>query len=365
VKAKRVLDKKNILVIAGLSNEKLISKVAPLLRLDDIDRVYVIRKQPIKYESIISYFPVKILRRNIILAEVWRLFAISYILLTKKVDIIMGIYFFPHGLIAGLFGFLNGKRIIQNLIGDDLPKVVGSEFCLKLLRKSKVVINRGENTRDILIKAGIPGRSIFQPPNVIEIEKLPLKTRNDSAAYDLIFVGGLVHVKRVDVLLNSVANVKYKFGLSNLRLAIVGDGVLRKKLCNTANDLRIRDNVIFLGYQSNIFPNLTESKVFIMTSDYEGLPMAMIEAMAVGLPCIVPNVGNITTVAKNNYNSFVVQPGDINGFSKAIHCLLTDDDCYNRIAKNVLITRERKFSKYSMENVVDIWRTILQTAISL
>lgn len=91
----------------------------------------------------------------------------------------------------------------------------------------------------------------------------------------------------------------------------------------------LSNNVHFAGQQADIYGYLKRSKVFIMTSEAEGLPMAMIEALSCGVPCIMPDDSDINTVAIHEMNSLVVPVGDVEAFAESIKRLLTDETLYN------------------------------------
>jgi glycosyltransferase involved in cell wall biosynthesis len=96
-----------------------------------------------------------------------------------------------------------------------------------------------------------------------------------------------------------------------------------------------------------------------MTSEYEGLPMAMIEALSCGLPCIMPDVSNISTIAIHEKNSLSVPSGDMQGFAEQIYRLLTNDKLYKRLSMNAIKIRDDKAFEYSLENATNLWNSIL------
>ena len=89
--------------------------------------------------------------------------------------------------------------------------------------------------------------------------------------------------------------------------------------------------------------------------------MAMIEAMSCGLPCIVPDDADITTLAKHEYNALVVPVGDTEGFANSISRLLTDQPLYDKLTQNARKIVTEKKEEYSLQNISVIWRQILTT----
>ena len=271
----------------------------------------------------------------------------------------MGVYLIPHGILAGLFAKIFKKPIIQNIIGSDLPRSLKSSYIFKFISNADIVMTRGEKTKKVLVSKGIEEERIYCVPNVFSFNTIPLVKKKTIYEYDLIFVGNIINVKRIDILFKALNIVKQHYLCKDFKLALVGDGNLKQKMKALASELHISNNVSFLGYQEDVYSILNKSKVFIMTSEYEGLPMAMIEAMSCGLPCIMPDVSNIPEVAIHDYNALLVSVGDVEGFAKQIYTLLTDDELYKRLSNNALKLRDEKEYEYSLENAANIWKEIL------
>ena len=106
------------------------------------------------------------------------------------------------------------------------------------------------------------------------------------------------------------------------RLLLVGDGVLRGELEAEASALGLGDRVRFLGLRTDIPEILGASDVFVLSSDYEGNPLSILEAMAAGLPTVATAVGGVPSLLADETGGVLVQPGDAEGFSKAIGSLL-------------------------------------------
>jgi glycosyltransferase involved in cell wall biosynthesis len=136
----------------------------------------------------------------------------------------------------------------------------------------------------------------------------------------------------------------------------VGDGPRKNELIQLAEKLGISENIDFVGFQTDVPYYYNSSKIFIHTSETEGLPNVVLEAMMCGLPCIVSNCGDILDIAKDGYNSLVIQKfDDYRGFANAIYNLLENDELYNNICRNALKITE----SVSIENVTQQWELIL------
>ena len=109
-----------------------------------------------------------------------------------------------------------------------------------------------------------------------------------------------------------------------LRIAIVGDGELRHQLEAAVNTAELTDHVIFLGNRNDVPELLSASDSFVLPSLWEGLPMALIEAMAAGLPIIATEVSGTKQVMVADRTGLLVPPGDATALADAIRSLLSD-----------------------------------------
>lgn len=148
---------------------------------------------------------------------------------------------------------------------------------------------------------------------------------------ELLFVGRLDAVKGVVVLFDAVASLLAAG--TDLRLTLVGDGPQRAELERRATALGIAGSVTFAGYrnQVEVQQHLRDSDVFVLPSFAEGVPVSLMEAMAMSLPVVATNVGGVTELVRDGLNGFVVAPGDPVALEAAIADLAADDDLRRRM----------------------------------
>lgn len=177
----------------------------------------------------------------------------------------------------------------------------------------------------------------------------------DKQPFTLISVGTLAQLyKAPDVLIDAVATC-VQSGL-NLRLILVGDGKHRSELEVRSHASGIADRVCFLGQLSAgdaVRALLDRADLFILPSRQEGLPRAMIEAMARSLPCIGSTVGGIPELLQSED---LVPPGDAVALADKIREVVTDRDRMTRMSARNLekakdyrdeVLRERRNEFYS------------------
>jgi len=173
--------------------------------------------------------------------------------------------------------------------------------------------------RDLENKAKLyaePNKTITIANGVDIPEELLNQSQNFKKKWDVIFVGRLVPIKQVDHAIKA-------FAMSNLqgKMAIVGDGSERKKLEALTKELGISDRVDFLGWMDDPRKLMLQSKCLVMSSLYEGSPVTLAEAIALGVPIVSyrSSLGIIDLLSKDSYQTkALVEKQDINDLSKKL-----------------------------------------------
>lgn len=194
------------------------------------------------------------------------------------------------------------KRIITNLIflladGYVFQTVDAQKYFIKKIqKKSKIILN---------------------PVDDKFYNMKPVKNR-----HNIITVGRLEPQKNHKLLLDAYAEIAQKYLQDDL--IIYGDGSLKKELENYALKKNIYERVHFRGNIENIEKELSKAKVFILTSDYEGMPNALMEAMAIGVACISTDCpcGGPRALIKNNSQGIMFPCNDKNKLIAAIKKVL-------------------------------------------
>lgn len=179
--------------------------------------------------------------------------------------------------------------------------------------------------------------------------------RKEGKSFNIITIASLEQMyKGIDLLIDSIAiNVRNGF---NLKLTIVGDGKHRKELELRVNKHGLKENVTFLGQLpagDPVYTQLDKSDLFVLPSRTEGMPRAMIEAMARGLPCIGSSVGGITELL---VPEDMIPPGDVDALARKICEVLSDSERMQSMSERNLkkaqeyredVLRERRLEFYN------------------
>ena len=132
----------------------------------------------------------------------------------------------------------------------------------------------------------------------------------------------LSSIKRVSELIRAIASVRER--VPDVRLEIAGSGPERSNLENLVSDLGLTASVRFLGWRDDLAAVMSRWSVFALFSSDEGLPVALLEAMAAGLPSVASSVGGVPEVVENGRTGWLVPPEDGNALASRLTELLLD-----------------------------------------
>ena len=138
-------------------------------------------------------------------------------------------------------------------------------------------------------------------------------------------------VKRLDLWLQAAARVAGE--RPRARFMLVGFGPLAGALRMQAEELGLGETMRFIGPQLDVRPFLSAMDVGVMSSEYEGLPVAMLEAMCTGLPVVATRVGGVPEVVRHEREGLLVQSGDGEGLAAACMRLVDDPDLRVRLGR--------------------------------
>jgi glycosyltransferase involved in cell wall biosynthesis len=170
---------------------------------------------------------------------------------------------------------------------------------------------------------------------------------------DLVLIGRLSSVKRVDLFLETIGLLRAS--IPSMSATVVGDGPIRGELEQFSAKLGLERQVAFVGYRSDVHRWLRRARVFVLTSDSEGLSQAMIQAMLCGRPVVVSNVGDLSDVVEDGVNGYLVAERTPEAFALRIRPLLTDPEQWRRCSHEARRTAER----FEMGRVSRTWDAIL------
>lgn len=168
---------------------------------------------------------------------------------------------------------------------------------------------------------------------------------------EFINVGRLNEQKNQILLIESFKDVIKKY--PNYKLLIYGEGSLKNELSMYIKDNKLNNNVKLCGNVDDIENILKDKKGFILSSKYEGMPNALMEAMAVCVPCISTDCpcGGPRELIKNNINGLLVKSNDKNELVSAMYKIIEND----KMCKKIAMSAKKNMNNYSCDKIVSKW----------
>ena len=234
-----------------------------------------------------------------------------------------------YALLFSFFLFKTPVLYTHHNIKLGLPRAFYRLFDLKV----KAYIGICSACKEML--EGGRARSVVRINNAVSKQRIPERVvdkHRSGSEINCVFVGRLGKQKNLTLMLEAFARLQDL----EVRLKIVGEGPDRSKLENLARILGIDTRVQFLGNVSNVGEVLAESDVFLMSSAWEGLPIALIEATLAGLPVVVTDVGGCAEVVHRCANGFVVDSLDVDDYLAALNKMVSDEKLRCSFSSNAL-----------------------------
>ncbi len=206
--------------------------------------------------------------------------------------------------------------------------------------KHRLLVENYPETKVVKIPNGIDIK-LFFPFDTEEREKL----RKDFEISDkkvFVYAGRLVDGKGLDLLLEAVKLIMDKD--KTVYLLLLGEGPIKTRLEDKASSLGISDGICFKGNVSNVYEYMNASDIFVFPSLSEGMPNALLEAMACRLPVIASRIGGVVDIVKDGKSGLLFKPGDISGLESAMVRLLKDDKLRQRLGAEARKTIVEGFS---------------------
>jgi len=154
-------------------------------------------------------------------------------------------------------------------------------------------------------------------------------------------------------------SILIKTGIKS-ELWLVGDGPTRQYFEKLAKEFGIESNVRFLGMISNLTEIYRRFDVFVLSTNYEGHPLAILEAMSFGLPVVATRISSIPEIINEGDNGLLVNPGDPNDLAQALRKILTNDLLYSQLSEASLkTTKEQQSIDDWAKNLLSIYENVV------
>jgi len=282
------------------------------------------------------------------------------------------------------FEVLHAHDLMSNLIGvtaarlAGIPMIISSRRYLDLewwngtwrnrilgwiYELSTHVIVNSKSICDLLVtRDGVPEQKIHVIHNAIDTccfsEAFPVQDATlSSVSRDSTLVAVVANmyspVKGHATLIAAARHVCHH--APQALFLLIGDGTERPKLERQVKEAGLQKHFLFLGSREDVPQLLASCDLFVLPSASEGLPNALLEAMAAGLPAIATSVGGVPEVIEHEVTGLLVPPSEPVALSKAILSLLNDEELRHRLAR---AGRERVVRHFNFDRLMDVLKTL-------
>ena len=170
----------------------------------------------------------------------------------------------------------------------------------------------------------------------------------------IVSVGRLTQQKNHKMLINAFYRVVKQY--PEYILEIYGDGLEKSNLLKQIKNLGMEEHVFLCGNHPDIHEKIKDAQIFVLSSDFEGLSNALLEAMMMGISCISTDCAGSDEVIENKVNGLLVGVGKEDQLTNAIIELIENDELRQNIAQKARESVER----FKTENIIDQWSEVIE-----
>lgn len=284
---------------------------------------------------------------------------------TWRPDVTLAFFAVPCGVSALLLQAVCGIPYVVSLRGGDVPGFRPYDFALyhrlmaplirQVWRRARVVVANSKGLRKLAsaFDSTVPIEVIA---NGVDLDRFAVPQRAWEPAR-MLFVGRVVYQKGLDLLLEALAGLRHL----SWQLTIAGDGAQREALVGQAQTLGIPERVRFVGWLhgEELLQVYRDANLFVFPSRHEGMPNAVLEAMAAGLPVVASRIAGNEELVASGETGLLVSEEDVPALRQALARLLQDAPGRARMGA---AGRKRVELHYGWDGVAAAYRQLLSGA---
>lgn len=277
-------------------------------------------------------------------------------------DILIGLGYFMADVVTGIR--CRAAKIVESheariftLTDKGLSRSFLSRAYMKYYRKHYFRIV--ERKADVVVTLTTGDAKEWKNAKRVEVipnfTVMPVEKYSSCKTKRVIAVGRLEWQKGFDRLIDAWAMVHQKH--SDWQLYIYGSGTLEHDLKRQIRDCGLENNVVVRPFTSDINQKYAESSILVLSSRFEGLSLVLLEAIQIGLPCVVFDCPfGPRDVIVDNKNGFIVKDGDIKSFANRICQLMEDDDLRKRFSRSSI----EQSKLFDVDIVMGQWKNLFE-----
>jgi glycosyltransferase involved in cell wall biosynthesis len=298
--------------------------------------------------------------------DVGRAVALYRLLRRDAADVVHAINWFASGY--SVLAKPRGARVVSSIRNSHLPVGLARRFALtRLVRRSDGVLVNSERGRQLVMhECKLPSARIALVPNGIDVDRLksaaiPGAFRQElnipADAPVVAYVGRNARVKNIPRLLG-VVRVLLQTS-PDVRIVLAGEGLDSSLVAGT--DLAAAPRLSCLGPRRDVPSLLRDATVLVLTSDNEGMPNVVLEALAAGVPVVATDVGDLAEMVPQGCGTLVAP--DTEALASAVLRMIADAPRYRRAVEQHAASLATSFSSQAMAaRTVDVWRAVARRA---
>lgn len=337
--------------VCGLSDKKLAQKVMPLSLIPEVASIDVYRRTPCALPPKVRWSPVSSFWRELGLGELEKF--VRLLAAGRRYDALIGCFQIPHGLWADLVGSVWRVPVAQLVISDVSWNINHRPGAWTMLRADACGV-RGPGAVTALRALGYTGpvEIIHNPIQLSEIH-----TPDNLRPNDILVVGDMAEEKDYPWMLDILARLKRR-GVSFTATLC---GRFPENFRRRVAALELLGQLRFPGHlaEKELTDFYASSRVLLMTSHTEGLPMAVVEAMSHGLATVVTEVGELPWLVRNTVDGYVVPHGNTEAMTDALETVLTRPTLARDMGENGRLRIQALAPLFTPETVAEAWRRLL------
>lgn len=268
-----------------------------------------------------------------------------------------------YNLQGAYFSLLAGRKICGKILYSERGDPYDSEYSGLLGKVRDITCNhldafvfQSEGAKEFFHLSSKQKAIVIHNSVVVPQDKYPIPSARDNR---IVTVGRLHSQKNPQLLVDAFALIADKY--PDLTLEFYGDGLLKEEIQSKINAMGLTERVYLHASRKDIFNCIRTARLFVLTSDYEGMPNALMEAMALGLPCISTDCrpGGARTLIESGKNGIIVPPRNVNALADKMMYMLENP----REAELMAIEAYKIGATHTNKVTFDRWNLFLKSII--
>jgi len=327
------------------------AKFKPLSLCEEVEEIVIVRKEPGPAIPKVHYRVLPKICRNPLINMLITPFVIMREVRKHKAKFILAYHYVPHFYLAFIASIFTGTPYILGQTGSDVEKLalrsLKGAFLRMVVRKAVFLNVPGNKSLSFWNSIGFDNVQILHS-SIDTDYYVPSEAQKE---YDYIYVGRLEDYKGVHRIIEAMKRL-----VSNnpdLSLAIVGYGSHEDDLKQMVTEYDLASNITFYGFQKDTRSWLHKSRLFVMASDNEGLPCALMEAMSCGMICITSLVGNIPDILIDGETGFSFNLNEMDRLCYLMEYALESRDSLQEMQEKA---RDIIVKEHSYRSSINLWK---------